>query len=87
LRIRQTMAFVYKSGEEVKNGDHITYHGEPGEVEFVVARLTGNPAMDWYVEQFPGGGFMINAKGFGSVFLGKSDIDEELEFVSRGGNR
>jgi hypothetical protein len=29
------MAFVYQSGEEVKSGDRVTYHGEPGEVEFV----------------------------------------------------
>jgi hypothetical protein len=81
------MAFVYKSGGEVKIGDRVTYHGEPGEVEFVVANPTGDPAMDWYVEQFPGGGFMINAKGFGKVFLGETDIDEDLEFVSRGRNR
>jgi hypothetical protein len=39
--------------EEVKSGDHVTYHGERGEVEFVVANPTGDPAMDWYVEQFP----------------------------------
>jgi hypothetical protein len=80
------MAFVYQSGEEVKSGDRVAYHGEPGEVEFVVVNPTGDPAMDWYVEQFPGGGFMINAKGFGKVFLGETDIDEGLEFVSRGGN-
>ncbi len=80
------MAFAYRSGEEVKSGDHITYHGEPGEVEFVVSSRTGDPAMDWYSEQFPGGGFMVSAKSFGKVFLPGSDIDEDLEFVSRGGN-
>jgi hypothetical protein len=78
------MVFVYESGEEVKSGDRIIYHGEPGKVEFVVVGLTGDRAMDWYVEQFPGGGFMVNANGVGSVFLGESDIDEDLEFVSRG---
>jgi hypothetical protein len=79
------MPFVYQSGEEVKGGDRITYHGEPGEVEFVVDNPTGDAAMDWYVEQFPSGGFMINAKSFGKVFLPGSEIDEDLEFVSRGG--
>jgi hypothetical protein len=44
------MAFVYQSGEEVKSGDRVTYHGEPGEVEFVVTNLAGDPAMDRYVE-------------------------------------
>jgi hypothetical protein len=52
-------------------------------VEFVIADATGDPSKDWYLEQFPGGGFMITAKGFGSVFLGEDDIDEDLAFVSR----
>jgi hypothetical protein len=81
------MAFVYQSGEEVKGGDSVTYHGEPGEVEFVVANPTGDQAMDWYLQQFPGGGFMVNAKSFGKVFLPGSEIDEDLKFVSRGGSR
>jgi hypothetical protein len=76
----------YPSGQDVKPGDRILYHGEPGEVEFVVADRTGDPSKDWYLEQFPGGGFMITAKGFGSVFLGEDDIDEDLEFVSRSGS-
>jgi hypothetical protein len=87
VRIGQTMAFIYHSGEEVKSGDRITYHGEPGEVEFVVASPTGDPAMDWYFQQFPGGGFMVNAKNFGKVFLPGRDIDDDLEFVSRGETR
>jgi len=31
-------------------------HGEPGEVEFVITHITGDPAMDWYIELHPGGG-------------------------------
>ena len=77
--------FNYPSGQDVKPGDRILYHGEPGEVEFVVADRAGDPSKDWYLEQFPGGGCMISAKGFGSVFLGECDI-EDLEFVSRGGS-
>lgn len=76
--------FTYASGEEIRKGDHITYHGEQGEVEFVVAGLSGDPALDWYAKEFPGGGVMINATGFGSVFLGADDIDETLELTSRG---
>jgi hypothetical protein len=76
--------FVYPSGEEVKRGDRIRFHGEPGEVEFVVAELTGDPAMDWYMEEFPGGGYMIKAEGFGRVFLMETSNDlEDLEFVAR----
>jgi hypothetical protein len=75
--------FSYRSGEEIKAGDRITYHGEPAEVHFVVTGKSGDAATDWYVDQYPGGGFMITAKGFGKVFLSADDIDEDLEFVSR----
>lgn len=32
------MGFVYESGQEIEKGDRIKYHGDPGEVEFVVHR-------------------------------------------------
>ena len=75
------MPFAYKTGEEVKKGDVVTYHGERGEVQFVVTGRSGNPAQDWHIDQFPGGGFMIYAATFGNVFVTESD--EDLEFVSR----
>lgn len=74
---------VYLTGKEVKNGDRILFHGEPGEVEFVVTDVTGDPSMDWYLEEHPGGGVMIRAKEFGSVFLPIGTIDGRLEYVSR----
>jgi hypothetical protein len=76
--------FVYPSGEEVKKSDRVVYHDDPGEVEFVIARKSGDPALDWYLEEFPGGGFMIRSPSFGHVFLTEKDIDEDLHFVSRG---
>jgi hypothetical protein len=76
-------SFSYGTGQEVRVGDLITYHGESGHVQFVVAEPTGDPSLDWYLAQFPGGGVMIEAEGFGSVFLRADDIDEEVEFVSR----
>lgn len=76
----------YRSGTEIKQGDSIRYHGEPGAVEFVVTQPSDDPARNWFVQQFPGGGIMIQAKGFGSVFLGLNDIDEQLEFVNRSGS-
>jgi hypothetical protein len=74
--------FTYQSGKEVRAGDQITYHREPGEVEFVVTNETGDPARDWYFKQFPGGGFMIKVRNFGSVFLTENDNDEDLELMS-----
>jgi hypothetical protein len=76
-------SFTYRSGEEVKSGDRIVYHGESGEVEFVVVAKSCDPALDWYLEEYPGGGFMIAAPSFGHVFLTGTDIDEDLLFVSR----
>ena len=75
--------FSYQSGEEVKEGDKVLYHGEPGEVEFVITGPVSDPAMNWYLDKFPGGGFMVTAKNFGRVFLTKGDINEDLTFVSR----
>lgn len=74
---------MYRSGEEVRRGDCVKFHGNPGKVQFIVTELTGGPSMDWYLDEFPGGGFMIAAEGFGNVFVGPEDIDDDLEFVLR----
>lgn len=60
--------FRYESGAEVRTHDIVTYHGEPGEVEFVVAEKTADAAMDWYLEQYPGGGIMLRLSNLGNVF-------------------
>jgi len=73
----------YLSGEQIEAGDEIRYHGERGHIEFVVTNATGDPALDWYLEQFPGGGAMIVAESFGNVFLALDDLDDFLEFVGR----
>lgn len=81
---RGTMGRVrYQSGEDVRDHDQIRYHGESGHVEFVATEKDGEH--DWYVDEFPGGGVMIWAKTFGSVFIESAEVeaDEDLEFVSR----
>ena len=45
---------LYPSGNEVKPGDRIRYHGEPGSIEFVITEATGEPARDWFLEELPG---------------------------------
>ena len=52
------MPFLYPSREEIKAGDRVTYHGEPGEIEFVADKVIGDSAIDWYVTEH-GGGVMI----------------------------
>ena len=76
--------FRYVSGDEVRRGDQVRYHGEPGEVQFVASEKVGDAAMDWYLDEYNGGGFMISAENFGRVFLTSNDIDESLQFVARG---
>ena len=77
--------FAYRSGEEIKSVDRIRYKGSPGRVEFIVIERTGDPTIDWYLEEFPGGGVMVTPETFGRLFLSAEDIREDdwLEFVSR----
>ena len=74
---------LYASGDEVKPGDRIRYHGETGDIEFLIPDATGDPSMDWFLEEFPGGGVMVTATGFGRVFVAAADIDEDLELSAR----
>ena len=75
---------VYESGEDIRKGDRVRYHGEAGYVEFVVKEASGDPSFDWYLDQWPGGGAMICADTFGSVYLSVDGLDDFLEFVARG---
>ena len=77
------MPFSYQTGEEIKKGDHVLYHGEPGEIEFVADPVLSDPETDWYVTEYGGGVMVIEPKFFGRVFLAQTDDDEDLEFVSR----
>jgi hypothetical protein len=76
-------SFTYPSGDQVCAGDQILYHEQPGQVEFVITAKTGDPVLDWYLDEYPGGGFMIRAEGFGPVFLTENDVDEDLQLISR----
>lgn len=73
-----SMPLTYVSGEEIRSGDRVLYHGEPAQVEFVANR--GDAQSAWYLEQC-GEGCMILAPSFGRVFA--ANDDEDLEFVAR----
>jgi hypothetical protein len=77
------MALKYRSGVQIKKGDHVLHHGTPGQIEFV-AHDPGNPETDWYVQEY-GGGIMILDAVAGRTFTTADSIDddEDLEFVSR----
>jgi hypothetical protein len=75
----------YKSGEEVRKGDRVLFHGEPGEIEFV-ATMLGSDETDWYVNEFGGGVMILETKFFGRAFIPADQLAEAegLEFCSRG---
>jgi hypothetical protein len=73
----------YVSGEEILPADRISYHGDFGDVEFVLTGATGNALRDWYLQGFPQGGLMIRTAHFGRLFVSASAIDYDLLLVSR----
>lgn len=73
----------YESGEEIRNGDRVLFHGEPGKIEFIVDALIGDPVMDWYLKEHGPGLMVAEGKG-GRTFVSNTEAAEDLEFVSRG---
>jgi hypothetical protein len=71
----------YNSGEEIRAGDRILYHDEPGEIEFVADPLV--EPHSWYVIELGGGVMIKEPKVFGSVFVSKPADDEDLIFQRR----
>lgn len=72
----------YQSGEEVRKGDKVLFHGEPGEIEFTVEALTGDSATDWYLKEHGPGAMVVEAKA-GRTFLTETENAEDLALVSR----
>jgi hypothetical protein len=77
------MILKYQSGEEIKKGDRVLFHREPGQIELVALEL-GDPETDWFMQEY-GGGVMILERVSGRTFIPADQIDEckDLEFVSR----
>ncbi len=57
----------YRSGEEMRKGDHVLFHGNPAEVE-LVACDPNDPEAAWHVQEF-GGGVMILTRWFQAAHL------------------
>ena len=73
----------YQSGEEIREGDRVLFHGEPGEIEFVVEGLVGDPVKDWHMEDARPGVMVLEPKVFGRCFLSDTEEAEDLILVSR----
>ena len=48
----------YRSGEEIKKGDRVLFHGNPAEIE-LVSTDPNDPEQAWHVSEFGGGGFSV----------------------------
>lgn len=72
----------YPSGEEIQKGDKVLFHGEPGESEFVVDKLVGNPAMDWNMRENGPGVMVLEPKCSVRTYLRDPENAEDLEFVA-----
>jgi hypothetical protein len=76
---------TYVTGEEIKKGDRVLLHGEPGEIELVADPMVPDPETDWYVQEYGRGVMILEPKYFGRAFLPEPQTVEDLEFVARRG--
>jgi len=77
------MPFKYMTGEEIRKGDYVKFHGEPGRIEFVAESSIDDPETTWYVKEFGGGVMILEPKVFGRALLVETDTAEDLILVSR----
>lgn len=76
------MALFYQSGDEIRKGDRVLLHGEPGEIEFVADPATD--PVDWLVTEHGGGVMILEPTVFGRLFVSDTQNYEDLELVERG---
>ena len=74
-------AILLRIGEDIRKGDQVLLHGEPGQIEFVADRT--NDPDDWFVKEYGGGVMVSEMKSFGRVFVTGTESHEDLELVSR----
>jgi hypothetical protein len=74
----------YRSGEEIKKGDHVLFHGNAAEVELVACGPSDREAV-WHIKEFGGGVLILDLMISEHYFIRKDSLDEyeDLEFVSR----
>jgi hypothetical protein len=77
------MTLCYQSGDEIRKGDRVTCHGEPAEIEFVVAQLVGDATLDCYVNERGPGAMVVEPKFFGRVFVSDTESNEDIVLIVR----
>ncbi|MGQ0633912.1 MAG: hypothetical protein ACT4QC_04835 [Planctomycetaceae bacterium] len=74
----------YRSGEEIRAGDRITWAGKPGRVLFVLGRpevVEGWRDLMAHLSETERQGFAVETELAGVVF--EPEADEDLEFCGR----
>jgi hypothetical protein len=77
----------YRTGEEIRKGDHVHFHGNPSEIELVACdRDDPDPEVAWHIKEFGGGVLTLDPMVSGRTFIPSNELDEyeDLEFISRG---
>jgi hypothetical protein len=79
------VSLKYITGEQIRKGDRVLFHGEPGEIELVADPTIAGSEADWYVQEYCGGVTVLELqpKHFGRVFLPEPQTTDDLEFVAR----
>lgn len=72
------MPLFYQSGEEIRQGDRVTYLGSPGEIEIVADALVGDAELDYYLEEVGRGVLIREPRVYGRVFVEVRDIGDVL---------
>jgi hypothetical protein len=74
----------YRSGEEIRKGDHVLFHREPAQIELVASDLD-DPETRWEMQEFGGGILIREPRDANPTFIRADSISEyeDLEFVSR----
>jgi hypothetical protein len=77
----------YRSGENIRTGDHVLFHGNPAGIE-LVAIDPDDPEQAWHMREFGGGVLVSDPLVSGRTFIRKDTLPEckDLEFVSRSKN-
>jgi hypothetical protein len=76
----------YRSGEEIKKGDRVLFHGNPGEVELVACDPSDpDPEASWHMKEHGGGVMIVDPIVSGRTLIPADQLAEyeDLEFVSR----
>jgi hypothetical protein len=72
----------YQSGDDIREGDRVTYGGNPGVVE-LVAGPSGDETRDWHFRASGPGIMIAEPRVFGRVYLSSPDDEEDLVLVAR----